>query len=505
VTTSIYEHLNFVLVRAPALPMRDYFALPAKLRENGADSFLAENKDVQRALAVASPSLAKAVERASGGESGKRQQAKLHAKLLQYVIRMSVRPTPFGLYAGVALATWSAKTDLQLGAHRLSRTRPDMGWLIKFVTDLEAIPEIRKQLRIVANPAFLVRCGRIYLAEQTPKGKTTNTRAVSIRATAAVLRVLEDAQRPVPYDELFGAVLVRTPNATPAKVEKLLGDLCEQTFLLTDLRPPLTGSPARYVAEKLARLTDVPAARNALARLERVSGLAEAIDRSEPESTSLLTSAFKPDATSIQRSSREDACPFQVDMKWTLKGSQVNRSISEEATRAVELLLQMSPFPRGAPHLIAYRSAFVSRYGSGREVPVLELLDPEMGLGPPAAFAQPGTSSGISQELARKRRETLLELACTALHTHQRVIELDATTLAHLRTSERLPDALPISLDLYASIVADSKADLDLGRFLMILGPNHGARAAGRNLGRFADVLGADAIAARQRSVSPRA
>jgi lantibiotic biosynthesis protein len=509
--TSIYQPLNFVLVRAPALPMRDYFALPAKLRENGPGSFLAANEDIHCALAAASPSLAKAMERASRRESSKREQAKLHAKLLQYVIRMSARPTPFGLFAGVALANWGAKTDLQLGAHRLTHTRPDMEWLIKFVTDVEAIPEIRKQLRVVANPASLVRCGRIYLEEQAPKGKTTNTRAVSIRATAVVLRVLEDVKRPVPYNDLFRAVLVTTPGATPAKVEKLLGDLCEQTFLLTDLRPPLTGSPARYVAEKLARLTDVPAARDALARLERICELAEAIDRPEPESTSLRTFAFQPDVISTQRFSRENACPFQVDMKWTLKGKDVNRSISDEATRAVELLLQMSPFPRGAPHLIAYRSAFVSRYGSGREVPVLELLDPEMGLGPPAAFAQAGISSGISQEFARKRRETLLELACTALHARQRVIELDEKTLADIRTSERLPDALPISLDLYASIVADSEADLDRGRFLMILGPNHGARAAGRNLGRFADVLGADAIAAleevsrREREHAPEA
>jgi lantibiotic biosynthesis protein len=39
-------------------------------------------------------------------------------------------------------------------------------------------------------------------------------------------------------------------------------------------------------------------------------------------------------------------------------------------------------------------------------------------------------------------------------------------------------------------------AELDLGRFLTVLGPNHWARAAGRNLGRFADILGSDALEA---------
>ena len=41
---------------------------------------------------------------------------------------------------------------------------------------------------------------------------------------------------------------------------------------------------------------------------------------------------------------------------------------------------------------------------------------------------------------------------------------------------------------------------LDRGEFKVALGPNLGAAAAGRNLGRFADLLGADAREALQRT-----
>src|SRR5262245_5905493 len=121
----------------------------------------------------------------------------------------------------------------------------------------------------------------------------------------------------------------------------------------------------------------------------------------------------------------------------------------------------MSPSPRGPLHLAAYRGAFVSRYGADREVPVLELLDPETGLGPPGSFAASPNSLGISPEIAKRRRETLVELACRALHGRQRIVELDGATLAYLETWKPRAEALPFSLDLYLSVVASSRFDVD--------------------------------------------
>jgi hypothetical protein len=47
--------------------------------------------------------------------------------------------------------------------------------------------------------------------------------------------------------------------------------------------------------------------------------------------------------------------------------------------------------------------------------------------------------------------------------------------------------------------MAESATDLDEGRFQVVVGPNLGASAAGRNLGRFVDLLGEEATAAVER------
>src|SRR5207302_1061835 len=94
-----------------------------------------------------------------------------------------------------------------------------------------------------------------------------------------------------------------------------------------------------------------------------------------------------------------------------------------------ELLLRLTPLPRGLPHLESYRRSFATRYGMEREVPLLELLDPAFGLGPPQMR---GHSGGYS--VGHQRQQVLRELAIDALRSGRRSVELDDATLSRLQT-----------------------------------------------------------------------
>lgn len=485
----MYEPLPFFLLRAPLLPVASYLDLH---RPDGGGAHVpaaALDPVVRRALAVGSLSLSDALARGAGARNAERRDG----KLLRYLIRMSTRPTPFGLFAGVALGHWGERTDLALAATAArTRTRLDMGWLYRFVLELEARPEVRRHLRLVANPAALVRAGRVWLAELAPGGADGPPRQVSVRATGAVLRALAAARRPIPYGELAAELLAAVPGATPARVEALLTALWEQTLLLTDLRPPLTtGDPAGAVADRL-RAIPAPAAAAALTQLESLRACAEAFDRLPPAPglevyRDLLVQA------GVTTAERSDP-PLQVDTAHRLAGRAVTGAVAAEVARAADLLLRLSPHPRGLPYLSAYRQAFLARYGQDREVPLLELLDPRFGLGPP--FAYGNAAGGLPPATEARRRQALLELAGGALREGRRAVELDAELLSRLETGTAGVDAAPVSLDLYAFVVADSAAAVDAGRFQVVVAPNVGARAAGRSLGRFADLLGPEARAA---------
>src|SRR5205823_8711917 len=112
-------------------------------------------EEVERAIGVGSLRFLDALQ--SRERNGGRRPD-VERTLRRYLVRMSTRATPFGLFAGVGLAEWGSRTDLALASGpRRHRTRPDMGWLLAVVDELESDPSIRRHLRVFANRAALVR------------------------------------------------------------------------------------------------------------------------------------------------------------------------------------------------------------------------------------------------------------------------------------------------------------------------------------------------------------
>jgi class I lanthipeptide synthase len=467
----LFEPADFVLVRAPLLPVDVSEATPA---------------DVEPALAVASLPFLDALASADGGEP----HPELDRTFRRYLVRMSTRPTPFGLFAGVGVGEWGERTELALAAEpRPHRTRPDMGWLLGVVDELESKPAIRRRLRVFANRSAFVRAGRVVLSERVSRGEAAPP-TVSVRASAVVRRVLAAARTPVEYGTLASLVLAETPGATEEKVETLLDELLEQTLLLTDLRPPLTvADPAQYVLERLDGIDAAVGIRRALedvvraaARWEGAAGYRAVVEQA---------AALGP----YERSS------LQVDSLLPLAGRTVSRLVADEAARAAELLLRLSPAPIGPPYLAAYRRMFESRYGLHRTVPLLELLDPDVGLGPPPF----DLVSGDALTARRQAGRVLTELAATALRDRARVVELDAPTLERLHPVELSVANAPPSLDLNVVVAAGSRAALDAGEFTLAIAPGVGSMAAGRTLGRFADALPEAAGALRRLAAAEEA
>ena len=116
---TLYEPLDFAVVRAPLLPVDtlDAYASGDKdLRD-------ALSSEARAALAVASRTFSDALAKDGAGPLGPRTKSTLR----RYLIRMSTRPTPLGLFAAVGLANWGERTDIELTAgqrpRRARRTR----------------------------------------------------------------------------------------------------------------------------------------------------------------------------------------------------------------------------------------------------------------------------------------------------------------------------------------------------------------------------------------------
>ncbi len=467
--STLYVPTDTVVVRAPLLPAGRHRDVTGP------------NPLVRNAIHAASSSLGRALDAATPGLL----PDAVAAAERRYRIRMSTRPTPYGLFAAVGLAGWGPVTDLRIADDpRPRRTRPDMGWLAGWVLALEADPAVRAHARLVTNTSAFERAGRIHLSDRGTGGRA-GLPDVSVRATGAVRRALALARRPIEHATLCDELLARTDGATPERVEGLVDDLCRADLLLADLRPPLTGDPVREVHDRLAAL---PATRVRAAALAEVLAQLRALDRTalDDDHPAALARA-RGMLRALHAPPDADADVVQVDAALPLLGATISRCVAQDAAQAMELLLSMHPAPGGPAHLAAYRADFLARYGHDRWVPLLELLDPRFGLGLPGG---PGGSGRAGGPHARERDALLLELAAEALRDGATEITPSDAELGVLRTWTPDPRRLPPSLELSVFVAAADRAALDRGDYRLAVGPNLGGQAAGRGLGRFADLLG---------------
>jgi thiopeptide-type bacteriocin biosynthesis protein len=473
-----YRPLPWLLVRTPLLPAAPARPAAEALREPVADL----------ALWIGSEALWNAWHGAAGAT---RRRALLKAR--RYADRMAHRATPYGLFAGVAMGTWGRQTDLSLIRMPGSvRTRIDMAWLHTLIEQLEGDLSIQRQLTFAVHPAVYVAGDRIYLTD--PPGGAAEaaeaaTGCLSLRATRPVRAVLDACRPRASHAELAAAICEATPSATRERAEQLIDELRRYGVLRSDLWPPLTvPDPGRHVVDRLTSVND-PAGRN-----RRVRALADDLERCDglPPAESLAARAAA--ATRARELVPGVEPAFQTDATAQLGGTRLHREVGRQAARAAELLLSTTPQPEPPYRLPEYRLAVEERYGRHRRVPLLELVNPHVGIGFPEQAAPTPAPTG--------RDEALLGLAAQAARSGEPVVQLDAPTLALIGrpvTAQHLPQ----SLDLLVEVAAATPAAIDAGAFTVVATPVASASPAGRTLGRFAYLLGDGAIRAVARPPGP--
>ncbi|MEU5735084.1 lantibiotic dehydratase [Streptomyces antimycoticus] len=462
------------------------------------DALLSDGR-VEEALAVSSPSLRRAVEALRAGAPMKAGALrKLTLSATRYVLRGASRATPFGLLAGVAPVSFGEGHQVRLGTRHRKAVRPDGGWLTGVLTAWEGDLEVLRALRVVANDLGFARGQRWVLpcgydakdpaAPEEPaaderRSEGRSAQEISVRHTAAVKTTLAAARRPCPTGDLLKVLDEAYPNVPGSAKEGLLLALVRQGFLLTELRPPLGETdPLRYAVDVL----------KAVGRADKARELAAVGDLLAEYAAEHLGAGLGRWQTALDAMSRlrADDRPVQVDMRLDADVT-LDREVLREAERAAMALCLAAPDTQPTPELREYRDAFVERYGTGRAVPLADVLDPHTGLGPPAGYDHPRSERrtaerGERSERDRARDEFLAELALTAIASGDREVVLDDAALDRLRGSGAPP---PAAMELCAHLTAPSRRSLEEGDFALVLSPATGSPAPGALFGRFAYLL----------------
>lgn len=446
------------------------------------------------AISHASPDLAQAVQQLVGAAPATADARKVRRCVLavaRYLLRMTGRPTPFGLLAGVAPCEFGPPdvAGVLWGDRHQATAQPAANWLNEIITTLESSTAVLTRLMVVVNSTLTQR-GEHLIVPHQPRVDDRRRAApteVAIRQTAAVKLVVQAAQTPVAVAELVAKLRAEAPAVPVEVVEEMLSTLVARRALITNLHPPSTQvEPLDHLVRVLdaAGVGQVGEVADLVRFLLEIAGLI-----SEHNTVDVAEQPAVRDRLAARMRSRSHTGrhPLALDLRLDAR-AVLPPQVAADVQRAALMLARLSEYPYGTPAWRDYHRAFYERYGIGALVPLLELVDPDSGLGFPAGY--PGTLVDPPAPKMKPRDEALLALAQTAAIEGRREIMLDEAVIAALDagpTVTRLPSHLEVAVRVNA---ADQQA-LRHGRYTLEV--VQVSRNAGGLTGRFLGVLDDDA------------
>lgn len=456
---------------------------------------LIERPEIREALFVASPNLEVGLEawrRDPDSKKGRRAEE----ALVRYVLRMTARATPFGLFSGCSVGRMGPETRLRLsprGEYR-RHTRLDMDYLFALAEELEASPELRASLRFRPNSSLYQAAGRWRYAESRRQGFLLVHQLVGVDSNPYLDETLRRAALVATPAELARALVESDPDGeiTLEEAGEFVNELIDTQLLVSGLSPPVTGREP--VEDLVAQLAEHPVTLPVAERLRQAQAALAGLDAgrigdAEPGSYREIARGLGelPARIDLQRL-------FQVDMIKPAPDSTLGPEVLEEIERGIRLLRRVAEVPREDP-LGEFRRLFLERYGSGRMVPLVEVLDEEIGIGFRRARGAAAEGSPLLAGLVFPEEPSdsillafpawhrvLLGKLSAALAAGAGEIEITESDLAEL-PEDRLPPQ-PDAFQAMIALAAPSPEALARGDFKLLLRNAFGPSGA-RLLGRF--------------------
>lgn len=480
VNRRLYRHAGKALLRAARAPVQSRpKEWPDLTNYTDVDNWRVWLLDVwsrtetAEAITLASPALAWRVEEICAGTHVKAKDIRRAViSVARYVLRETARPTPFGLFAGVACVEFGATAKACWGRHHRPLARVDAEWLGDVITRMEACSPLLERLPVTISNLRSVRGDRLVL----PGGSGR----VEIRYTPAVRVVERCAHSPIRFGTLADALAEEFPTASPLMICGMLTELVGQRFLVTSLRPPVTVTDVlAHVIDQLREVAadDVAQVAPTVCELRAIKA---DLDRHNHAGPGERGQARASAAQRMMGLSRAAKSPLAVDLRLDCD-VQLPHSVAQEMEVAASTLLHLTAQPGGFQAWHDYNFAFLERYGIGTLVPVIELIDPDIGLGFPAGY--PGSLfDPPAQPSPSARDDRLLALVHHAALEGRDDIVLTDDTISGLVAGALEAARIPPHVELSARIHAESQDALDRGEFTLTVSP---ARAAGTMTGRF--------------------
>jgi thiopeptide-type bacteriocin biosynthesis protein len=373
------QPFDFFVMRKPLLPYQTISRINDILKTSEADFIVAlkafyADPLVQDAIYISSPELFEQMMLwLNANDLESKNSKKLVKTLYQYLIRMSGRCTPFGLFAGCSMGEvsgegYEANFDQQNPLHKSSRL--DMWYVAELASFLTNHPLIKTQLNYTVNNT-LYNQGTAhyrYTEYKFAKGKRQYFSS-EIKRSVYLDDALSAAKQPASFEQLVACITAL--NIPTDQAQQFIHSLIDNQIILSNLEPSVSGDDAfGTLINRLKGLQQIDHLIGSLKQIEVILNTDESEKLKFEQISALLTTHFfTPGVKDL----------IQTDLYFNTSKHTLGNDIIEPITNDLQQVSRLLKV-RKNKNLDDFKSRFIERY-EDQEVALLKAIDAESGIG----------------------------------------------------------------------------------------------------------------------------
>ncbi|MGG7178465.1 lantibiotic dehydratase [Clostridium paraputrificum] len=479
-----FDLCDFFMIRSPLLTSNDYKNISNGLDMENQLKKMYNSPIIRESILVSSKSLYDSLnEMYSSGM----HNSKVIESFTKYLIRMSTRTTPFGLFAGVDIGKYHecGKIIHKNIDEYTKYCRIDTGWLMKVIEKIEENNDFLIELKLRRNESYIekgTKLENLYVSHYGQKDVKRRYCSVTIKKTNVIKYVLEKCKEPISVKEIVEEIQKMNSDININVILDLLKNLLKNEFLITELRPPLTElNPLEYVLNILKEEENLTNVYNDLNDINNEIVEYNKMSIGNGEEQFLLIT---------DKMSKLLKCDnyLQVDLKLALEQATIKDEIGKRIQDFTNIVSKLYTIRSSTDYMKQYMNDFIEKYGVNREVDFLEVIDEEIGIGYPATYMHP-----MSERMLYSMNKTKNELKFENLiykkvvdglmsKTEEVIIKNEDINRLSLEEDNDKNSELFTSFELNFFI---SSNNIDNDDAEICLSHSIGANSIGKTLGRF--------------------
>lgn len=368
-----YELLEYTSIRYPTLPLKSYNIIENIPADKYTDYFSKEEiSQIENGIHISSQNLYKSYK--------KNMNNSAKESLMKFYNRSITRPTPFGMFAGTALSKINITKDIcvkiEVGHDDNFYFYLDFKWLYEFINIIETNTEIIPYLKVRINPLIINNNNYYYnLTKFKPNDSTIFKKN---KLTDAIYNF---CQKDVQFKDLFLYIKnISDDNIPQITIYNKLIQLINKSFLITELS--MIPNDSYYLEYILNILQKIDAAYPYYSKLYNISILLKKLCQCNASEMHMYIDKIINKMQSLHKSN-DYLCVIKNKTDCNLFiGNETKNNI----IHMINLLSDIAEYCYENIEVEKYKNLFLEKYGTNREILLVDLINPHKGLGWPKYF-----------------------------------------------------------------------------------------------------------------------